>query len=162
MAVLLLALLCAACTPQGPAGSSGMKPPRSPIATDGLGGSATGSSVAPADLKLNNGTPLSLHVFVDDELVRVVPPDAGEVTISRSELPPMPWSVELRTDRDRPLLSLPVDASDIWATTAPNGETTVHGAANRVELSCGRIDVWAGPPLSGPAPGPGEPGDCEP
>jgi hypothetical protein len=36
----------------------------------------------------------------------------------------------------------------------------LKGDGNRVDLSCGRIDVWAGPPLLGPAPGPGTPGDC--
>ena len=29
-------------------------------------------------------------------------------------------------------------------------------------LSCGRLDIWSGPPLSGPPPGPGKPGDCAP
>ncbi len=32
----------------------------------------------------------------------------------------------------------------------------------RVDLSCGRIDIWSGTPMMGPAPGPGVPGDCDP
>ena len=36
-----------------------------------------------------------------------------------------------------------------------------HGVAARADLSCGRIDLWSGPPLAGPAPNPGTPGDCD-
>ena len=36
------------------------------------------------------------------------------------------------------------------------------GSGARVDLSCGRLDVWVGPPMHGPFPAPGRPGDCDP
>jgi len=55
-----------------------------------------------------------------------------------------------------------VHPGDVWATTGPNGEGREKGDGVRVDLSCGRLDVWSGPPMIGPAPGTGSPGDCAP
>jgi hypothetical protein len=55
------------------------------------------------------------------------------------------------------LVSMIVHDGDVVA--AADGD---KGDANRVDLSCGRLDIWSGPPLLGPAPGPGSPGDCGP
>ena len=41
-------------------------------------------------------------------------------------------------------------------------DLSAQGDAVRVDLSCGRLDIWSGPPLLGPPPGPGTPGDCTP
>jgi len=50
-----------------------------------------------------------------------------------------------------------VRPGDVWETAGQ-----MKGDAVRVDLSCGRLDIWSGPPLLGPAPGPGKPGDCAP
>ena len=68
-----------------------------------------------------------------------------------------PWFVEARTASGRALLTLVVHAGDVRYQ-----ESSTRGDANRIDLSCGRLDIWAGPPLIGPMPGPGSPGDCVP
>ncbi len=54
-----------------------------------------------------------------------------------------------------------VHPGDYFQTAYPDGQGSTRAAA-RVDLSCGRIDMWAGPPLAGPVPGPGSPGDFLP
>jgi hypothetical protein len=54
-----------------------------------------------------------------------------------------------------------VKAGDVWQTTPDaNGRSESKGDAIRVDLSCGLLEVWTGPPLTGPPPGPGTSGDC--
>ena len=106
------------------------------------------------DLHVNNSTPLTVVVLVNGhEAGRV---GRTEKAFDVNELPSFPWSTELTTTTGRRLLTLAVDPANVGH--AP-GE--VHGVADRVDLSCGRIDVWVGPPLGGPVPGPGKPGDCD-
>lgn len=103
------------------------------------------------DLEVANGTTLEVWVLVNGRLVDRVPAGA-HAEIPVAELGPHPWVVEARTSTGRVLLRLDVPA--------PVTNTTGRGA--RTDLSCGRLDVFAGPPMMGPAPGPGVPGDCEP
>jgi len=77
------------------------------------------------------------------------------------DLPRQPWLVEARTPTGRVLSSMTVRPGDVWETTMPDGSTQMKGDAVRVDLSCGRLDMWSGPPLLGPAPGPGKTGDCD-
>jgi hypothetical protein len=77
-------------------------------------------------------------------------------------LPYLPWHVEVTTVSGRRLLSLNVSAGDFSRTVLSDGSSHLRGAAARVDLSCGRIDVWWGPPLLGGVVGPGQPGDCDP
>jgi hypothetical protein len=74
----------------------------------------------------------------------------------------MPWAIEATSPSGRILLELVALPGVVWSTTEPDGSTSQHGAANRVDLSCGRLDVFVGPPLLGPMPGLGVPGDCDP
>jgi hypothetical protein len=69
----------------------------------------------------------------------------------------LPWQVEVRAPAGRVLLSTPIKSGDVEYS-----DSASRGDGNRVDLSCGRIDVWSGPPLLGPAPGPGTPDDCRP
>ena len=87
---------------------------------------------------------------------------AAAARVSPLELPALPWSVAVRTPSGRELTTLTVHEGDVAETSSPGGGGSSRGVAARVDLSCGRLDVWAGPPIAGPAPGSGSPGDCEP
>jgi hypothetical protein len=109
---------------------------------------------------VSNGTTIDVTVFVNGRFIKYLP--AGDCAgcqlgdgIPASILPPLPWQVEIRAPAGRVLLSTPIKSGDVeYSNSASRGD------GNRVDLSCGRIDVWSGPPLLGPAPGPGTPGDC--
>ena len=122
-------------------------------------GCATANGVVkPADMTLSvqNGTSQSVVLFVGDARVRDIAPGAL-VEIPAAALPPLPWVADVRLPTGRTLVSLTVRAGEVIEET-----NSQKGDAARVDLSCGRIDLWSGPPLSGPAPGPGTPGDCNP
>ncbi len=129
-----------------------------------------GASTTPASamaLAVQNGTTLRVSIFVNGMLVRVVDPGAclgcrGDDAIPASELPNLSWSVEARTSGGRVLSSLTVDAGDVVNGPGANGGTFSLSDAVRVDLSCGRLDMWVGSPMAGPMPGPGKPGDCAP
>ena len=122
-----------------------------------------GAQVGPP-LQVENGTGLAVSIVVNGQLVAEYPAMAsGEVD---ADLPPLPWQVEARSASGRILTSFDVAVGDVRTDRGPQGDIT-HGTAvlGRVDLSCGRLSVWAGDITpSGPAPGPnlGRPGDCEP
>lgn len=103
-----------------------------------------------------NATTKNLVLVVNGSLVKELQPGA-EVDVPASALPALPWTAEVRLPIGRSLVTLTVHPGDVVLT--PSGE---KGDAARVDLSCGRIDLWSGPPLVGPALGPGIPGDCDP
>lgn len=113
------------------------------------------------DLNVDNGTTLSVAVAVNETVVATIAPGESE-RIASDNLPALPWSVDAKTPTGRVLLHLDVPVGSVWSKTNPDGSTEHHGAANRVDLSCGRLDLYVGPPLAGPMPGPGVPGDCDP
>lgn len=112
------------------------------------------------DLGVSNQTTLAITFVVNGVVVRTIRAHTDEV-VSVKTLPPQPWIVEARTAAGRALSSMTVRPGDAWETTSPDGSTQMHGDAVRVDLSCGRLDMWSGPPMLGPAPGPGKPGDCD-
>jgi hypothetical protein len=105
---------------------------------------------------VSNGTTLLVTLVVNGSAQRAVPP-GSEVRVPAAELPPLPWSIEARMESGRVLASLTVRAGDV-----ASGPGWSKGDGVRVDLSCGRLDVWSGPPLLGPMNGPGAPGDCDP
>jgi hypothetical protein len=113
------------------------------------------------DLVVSNQTTLTVTLVVNGAVARAVQPQTQEI-VSTSDLPPLPWSVETRMPGGRVLSLMTVRAGDVWETNGPGGGREMHGDAVRVDLSCGRLDMWSGPPLLGPPPGPGTPGDCDP
>ena len=113
------------------------------------------------DLVVSNETTLAVSLAVNGVALRTIQPQTQE-TVPVKDLPPLPWAVEARTSTGRALLSMTVRAGDVWETTRPDGSHELKGDAVRSDLSCGRLDMWSGPPLLGPAPGPGKPGDCAP
>ena len=117
---------------------------------------STPQPVLPRELVVNNGTTIPVQLVVNNTVVRTA--DARtQIAVPRSELPPLPWLVEARTTTGRVLSSMTVSAGDVTESAG-----AAKGDALRVDLSCGRIDVWAGPPIDGPSPGRGKPGDCDP
>ena len=120
------------------------------------------ASVSPMyDVWINNGTTMTVTMVVNNALPRPIGPHT-QVAVSAADLPPLPWSIETRTTRGRVLASMTVRDGDVQATANADGSRSIRGDATRVDLSCGRLDVWVGPPLLGPGPGPGSPGDCDP
>jgi hypothetical protein len=113
------------------------------------------------DLVVHNQTTLPVTLVVNGAVIRTVRPQTDEI-VSTNDLPELPWLVEARTPGGRALSRLTVRAGDVWETNVPGGGREMHGDAVRVDLSCGRLDMWSGPPLFGPLPGPGTPGDCDP
>jgi hypothetical protein len=107
------------------------------------------------DLVVSNQTTLTVTVAVNGNGVRSVLPHTQE-TLFVKDLPAQPWLVETRSSTGRVLSSMTVRPGDVWASG-----NEIKGDAVRVDLSCGRLDMWSGPPLLGPAPGPGTLGDCD-
>lgn len=145
-----LAVLVGACSDAG----------SSPLQQGGLG-----HHVVPADemsLGISNATTLTVTLVVNGAVVRTFAPGTVADTIPATALPALPWIIEARSPSGRVLTSMTVNAGDVWQVTAPDGSVLTKGDALRVDLSCGRLDIWSGPPLAGPAPGPGSPGDCAP
>jgi hypothetical protein len=114
-------------------------------------------------LGISNGTTLAVTLFVNGERVASYPPGGPPPTIDPASLPPLPWIVEARSPSGRVLTSMQVKLGDIQATALPNGGVEYSSQFGRVDLSCGRLTIWAGDiEPSGPAPEPssGTPGDC--
>lgn len=112
----------------------------------------------PVGVDVSNETTLRITIVVNGVIVRdFAPGEATQTPITAEVLGPMPWQVEARTPSGRVLLTLLVHEGDVWSGPDEN-----HGVAKRIDLSCGRLDLWAGPPLAGPMPLPGVPGDCVP
>lgn len=131
-----------------------------------LVGCSSGSE-GPGTVKLgiSNGTTLDVSIFVNGQKVADVPASGPVPTIDPATLPPLPWEVEARSPTGRVLTSMTVEPGQVWSKTGPGGEGDYSGTIGRVDLSCGRLTIWAGDiQPSGPAPLPsaGSPGDCAP
>jgi hypothetical protein len=131
-----------------------------------VGAGGVGPSSAPPSasgtqmtLSVQNGTTIAVTLVVNGKVIETVAAGGYQDPI-KAELPGLPWNVETRSPSGRVLSSMTVHAGDVWQTTEPNGNGETKGDAVRVDLSCGRLDVWSGPPMLGPAPGPGQSGDC--
>jgi len=160
-AILIVGMLLVACGTSGtttPAPGDSTVPSVEPDSTFPLG-------VVPPDsmsLAINNGTTLTVSLVVNGSLIASVDPAtclgcSADDAVPASLLPPLPWQAEVRSPSGRVLVSLTVHEGDVVYSSSSS-----QGDANRVDLSCGRIDLWSGPPLSGPPPEPGSPGDCRP
>jgi len=112
-------------------------------------------------LGVSNGTTLFVTLVVNGQVVSVFPPGGPEPTINVAALPPLPWNVEARSPSGRVLTTMQVAPGEIQGP-----DSSIHTIPmGRVDLSCGRLTIWAGDyPPSGPAPFPssGTPGDCVP
>jgi hypothetical protein len=125
---------------------------------------ATSSGGLPT-LGVSNGTSLDVTLVVNGATVAVYPARGPAPSLGPGALPPLPWSVEARSPSGRVLTSMTVTTAG--STTVFSDGTVEHVGAGmgRVDLSCGRLTIWAGDVIpSGPAPAsnPGVPGDCAP
>ncbi len=132
------------------------------IGCGAAGQSGSTTPTAPPGLSISNGTTLTVTLLVNATPAGTFPPGTGRDPIPASDLPALPWQVEARSPSGRLLTSMTVHPGDVWETTEPNGEGKQKGDGVRVDLSCGRLDIWSGPPMIGPALGTGSPGDCAP
>jgi hypothetical protein len=112
------------------------------------------------DIHVDNGTTRDISIMVNGVGTAVVGAKQSE-TISAATLPPGNWSIDARLPGGRNVLSFVVITADITATEDPTGAGSIVGAGQRVDLSCGRLDVWVAVAPLGPPPGPGTPGDCD-
>ena len=116
------------------------------------GVSPTPSVASLPPLSISNGTSIPVTLVVNGSVVETVAPGDRQDPITAS-LPERPWTIETRSPSGRVLSTLTVSATDHISNTS--------GRAVRVDLSCGRLDVWSGPPLLGPMFSPGPTGDCD-
>jgi hypothetical protein len=113
--------------------------------------SAAASPAGPP-LSISNGTSIPVMLAINGSVIEIVPPGDRQDPITAS-LPPRPWAIETRSPGGRVLSVLSVGVNDYVSDTM--------GRAVRVDLTCGRLDVWSGPPLLGPTFIPGPSGDCD-
>jgi len=117
-----------------------------------VGSSITASASPAGMLGVSNGTTIPVTLIVNGTVIEIVGPGDRQEPITAT-LPPRPWAIEARSPSGRVLASLTVSLTDYISTTS--------GRAVRVDLSCGILDVWAGPPpTGGPTFIPGSSGDC--
>src|SRR5262245_16595078 len=112
-------------------------------------------------LSVANEASIGVDLVVNDRVVKTIGPTSS-VDVPASELPSLPWVAEVRLRGGRTLVTATVHAGDVWSRAVANGGTEMRGVGARVDLSCGRIDLYSGPPIMGPAPASGVPGDCDP
>ena len=112
---------------------------------------AVGAAPAGPDLSISNGTTIPVTLVINGVAIETVAPGDFQDPIT-APLPPRPWTIETRSPSGRVLSTLTVSPD----ATIDSGA----GRAVRVDLSCGRLDVWAGPPILGPTFDPGPSGDC--
>ena len=124
---------------------------------------ACGQSIAPTSsptpttptlpkLSVGNWTGIPVVIAVNGTVVATVAPGTVEDPIATT-LPPLPWAIEARSPSGRVLSTMSVDAHDYI--------DNFTGRGARANLACGRLDIWSGPPMLGPAfsPDPSRPCD---
>ena len=105
------------------------------------------------DLSVSNGTTIAVTILVNGVVLETVDPGGYQDPVAVA-MPALPWQIEARSPSGRLLTSLAVTKGTYvdWNT----------GVGARADLSCGRLDLWSGPPMIGPAPPSpaGTAGDC--
>lgn len=127
--------------------------PRSPDSS-----TPTGASPSPdpsgslPNLSVENGTTLTVALYVNGQRVGDFPPHSWTWTVAGAALPPLPWLVEARSSSGRALVSLDVRHGDIQTTVGASGDVALKFDGGKVDLSCGRVRVLAGWDSSAPPP----------
>jgi hypothetical protein len=155
--LLLLSVAVAACS--GPIAQPSPTP--APSASTSPIGQFGGRRV----LAIENGTPIAVTLVVNGVAIGTAEPGIVFPEIDFASLPALPWTVEARSPSGRVLTSMHVGPDSVTTTTDPNGNVATTGTIGRVDLSCGRITIYAGYDApSGPVPPSpaGSPGDCVP
>ncbi len=124
--------------------------------------------VEPLTVSISNQTStLAVKVVVNSAEVGIFQPGARADPIDQSRMPSPPWHVVATTLSGRLLTAYDVKPGDVNRTEYGGGHSGQSGRGSRVDLSCGRVDIWSGPPMLGPPYGsvPDRvypPGDCDP
>lgn len=165
LATLTLGCYAAGCSPSPaptPSRTSSQSPTSTPSPTPSPG--PTSSATAQPPLSIWNGTTLQITLIVNGQPMRTIQPGDRQDPVDRTGFPAPPWHVEARTATGRVLAEMDVVPEDIWCTTpGPDGHWGCRSAGDRADLSCGRLDLWAGMPMHGPMPPSSfPPGDCDP
>jgi hypothetical protein len=112
-------------------------------------------------LYVSNSTTIPVELTVNGAASRPIAAGQG-ADLGFADLGPLPWAAQVRTTSGRVLVELTVRAGDVVTQENSDGSGMTKGAGARVDLSCGRLDITSGIFMSGPVPGPGVPGDCDP
>ena len=115
--------------------------------------SIQGSPPPPAariGLHLVNGTTLTVTLVVNERTVWTAPP-SGASMVDAVDLPSGPWAVQVQSPTGRVLAKLHATAIETDSSTF-----------DIVDLSCGRLILWAGGPVPDApvVPSPFAPSDC--
>ncbi len=103
-------------------------------------------------LHVANGTTIAISIELNGAIVATVEANT-ERDIAIAQLPPAPWTVDAISPAGRALATLSVPTL--------TGVSNRSGYGQRADLSCGRLDLWIGPPLLGPTFIAGASGDCD-
>lgn len=167
LAMSVAGLLVACSSLQGgsePTSLQGGSEPTPPPGTPGPSSSPGARVVIAPDqmrLEVANETTIDVRVTVNGQPGLRVP--AGHsLDVGTAVIGPLPWAAQVRTLNGRVLVQTVVHAGEVWTEQGPGDHRASNGVGARVDLSCGRIDIWSGSPMLGPPPGPGTPGDCDP
>src|SRR5512146_3454940 len=111
----------------------------------------------PYAIHVANGTAIPVEIVVNGVAAGRVGSGTDQV-VDGDGAGPRPWTiVALTAGTGRELLRFTVADGGVDIEGRDQ-----HGSGGRADLSCGRLDVYVGLPMLGPAPGPGVPGDCLP
>jgi hypothetical protein len=123
--------------------------------------SSTGSAIAV--VRVTNSTTLGLNVSING--VSTGTSEPGAIDLFDPSGLAAPWSVTLTTESGRVLVDMTYQLSDIGTNAGGTNPETGAFVGQRLDLSCGRLDVSVGGEILGPGVPPGqsfEPGDCDP
>ncbi len=112
-------------------------------------------------LQVSNGTTMVVQLTVNGQPGIPVAPGQG-LDVGAADVGLPPWSAQVRTVSGRVLVETIVKPGDVVTQQNSDGSGSSKSVGARVDLSCGRIDLWSGVQPLGPMPGPGTPGDCDP
>jgi len=100
-------------------------------------------------LNVSNDTSIAVVLVVNGVPVKTFEANGvGVLAVPAARLPPLPWSVGARTSSGRVLTTLTVAAQD-----AVQSGAVTSIPSTQIDLSCGRLTIWAGDsPPSGPMP----------
>lgn len=114
-----------------------------------VGNVTSAPSVETAPLAVSNETTIPVTLVVTGTAIETIQPGGYEDPVTAA-LPALPWSVETRSPSGRVLSRMTVNAGDVVYTTPDtDGHSSAKGDAVRVDLPCGRLDIWSGPPMLG-------------
>ena len=127
---LLLALGLGGC-----AGVGSPSPPATTAPPPSTPSPSAASSAPSSGLGVSNSTSIPVTLAVNGQVVETVEPGIRDDGVAAS-LPPMPWKVEARAPSGRVLTEMDVAGAG-------------SGRIATVDLSCGRVMLWYGPPPAG-------------